>query len=345
MKSWTLPLVPVLALSASLLSFAPAAQAAPAPLEARDTCVDTELLARASAPGASDGGDVSAVEAARIEREVKAKLLGRKAAGDKRVLAVGNSSTNGRIAAAVLAPGSITINVYFHRIVKSAATGKPATDYPNGHVPDSQIAAQVDVLNKSYAGQYGGLATATPFKFVLAGTDTTVNSKWFALGYGSSNETAMKKALRKGTKADLNLYSAKLSNSLLGWATFPSSYAGKPLNDGVVLLYSSLPGGTAGGYNLGDTATHEVGHWLGLYHTFQGGCTGDSNPATSGDYVSDTPAEASPQYSCAERDSCTTSVGTDPVHNFMDYTPDSCMYELTPGQSQRMADQWVAYRV
>jgi len=344
MKLWAAPLVPVLALTAAMLAAAPAAQTASAPLKVRDTCIDTSVLARASAPGSSDGADVSAVEAARIDREVKAKLLGRKAVGDKRVRVVGGSSTSAPMMAAVLPPGSITINVYFHRIVKAAATGKPATDYPNGHVPDSQIAAQIDVLNKSYAGQFGGLATATPFKFVLAGTDTTVNSKWFALGYGTSNETAMKKALRKGTKADLNLYSAKLSNNLLGWATFPSSYAGKPLNDGVVLLYSSLPGGTAGGYNEGDTVTHEAGHWLGLYHTFQGGCGGDSAPATSGDLVADTPAEASPQYSCAERDSCSTSVGTDPVHNFMDYTPDSCMYELTPGQSQRMADQWVAYR-
>jgi len=221
-----------------------------------------------------------------------------------------------------------TINVYFHVINSGAGIA-------NGDVPDSQITSQISVLNAAYA--------STGWSFNLVSTDRTTNASWYTVTQGSAAETQMKTALRQGTADDLNLYTANIGGGLLGWSTFPSGYASNPKGDGVVLLFSSLPGGTATPYNLGDTGTHEVGHWMGLYHTFQGGCN-----ATRGDYIADTPAEKSPAFGCpVGRDSCSKgkgSEGLDPITNFMDYTDDACMDRFSAGQDTRMDDQFGAYR-
>ncbi|HEX8439101.1 zinc metalloprotease [Archangium sp.] len=228
----------------------------------------------------------------------------------------------GRKSAQVRANGSVTVKVYWHVINNGTSTSQ-------GNVSDAQIANQLSVLNAAYAN--------TPFKFTLVSTDRTTNSQWYGCA-GGACEKKMKSALRKGGAGDLNIYSNNMGQGLLGWATFPSSYASQPSLDGVVILYSSMPGGSAAPYNQGDTLTHEAGHWLGLYHTFQGGC---ANP---GDSVSDTPAEGSAAYGCPTgRDTCSTT-GADPVTNFMDYTDDACMDRFSAGQSARMDALVAQYR-
>jgi hypothetical protein len=227
------------------------------------------------------------------------------------------------------APGQVTVSVYFHVINQGAGI-------ENGDVPATMIDDQIQVLNDSFAGLTGG--TNTSFRFALAGVTRTTNARWFNRAQQSGVERQYKRALRTGSADDLNIYSANPGGGLLGWATFPWSYASKPLNDGVVVLHSSLPGGSAFPYNEGDTATHEVGHWLGLYHTFQGGCN------EPGDEVADTPAEASSAFGCPTgRDTC-AAPGLDPIENFMDYTDDACMFVFTQGQSTRMDTMWAAYR-
>ncbi|KAG8895556.1 hypothetical protein FRC01_012315 [Tulasnella sp. 417] len=220
------------------------------------------------------------------------------------------------------------IKVYWH-VIRS---GNALTQ---GNIPTSQITNQISVMNRAYA--------SCGISYTLAGTDWNTNANWFtSAGPNSSYQTAMKSALRKGGPGDLNIYTvgftAGTGVGLLGYATFPVDYASNPTDDGVVMLYSSLPGGSSTNYNMGYTSVHEVGHWCGLYHTFQGGCSG------SGDYVSDTPAEASPASGCpTSRDTC-SSWGVDPVHNYMDYSYDSCMNQFTPGQCTRMNGQLATYR-
>ncbi len=297
-----------LLITAGLVATAPAATARPVD-DTMSVCVSHS--AGRGTGVAKDVNDLTAAQAsanqAALVKAASAKGLSLNAKGQLAKKGPGGAFT------------PATIDVYFHVI----------TDGSKGRVSAGQIASQISVLSNAYAG--------TGFSFSLAGTDVTDNASWYnGLTNGSRAERQMKRSLRQGTMADLNVYTADLGNDLLGWATFPSKRLTS--SDGVVLLDESLPGGSAAPYNLGDTATHEVGHWLNLFHTFQGGCSGN------GDYVSDTPPEASPAFGCPTgRDTC-TAPGLDPITNFMDYSDDACMVEFSSGQAARMQAAWVAYR-
>ncbi|NQZ05839.1 MAG: zinc metalloprotease [Algicola sp.] len=217
------------------------------------------------------------------------------------------------------------ISVQFHVVYKESRRGGV-----EGNIPDSMIMDQMDVLNSAFAG--------TGFSFTLGGITRTKNNGYYSRCYSSNTETKMKKALAVDPAHNLNIYTCSPSGGILGYARFPDSYPETSYMHGVVMLDESLPGGSAAPYNLGDTATHEVGHYLGLYHTFQGGCN------APGDSVDDTPAESSAAYGCPTgRDTCSGG-GSDPILNFMDYTDDSCMNQFTNGQTDRMHNMVDTYK-
>jgi hypothetical protein len=233
----------------------------------------------------------------------------------------------------LLAAGSVTIPTVFH-VVSKEQLSPAATTRMN-----TMITAQMKVLNDSYSGATAADAANTPFRFDLTKTTWTVNPVWNTVVPGKV-ERDMKAALHVGDSKTLNVYVADIGGGLLGWAYFPKGVNnnGRDYIDGGVMLDESMPGGTSGKYSLGDTLTHEVGHWLMLEHTFAHGCS------ASGDFVADTPREAVPQFDCPTGADTCTAPGLDPIHNFMDYTQDSCMNMFTRGQAERMSDAWLAFR-
>ncbi|CAE6340556.1 unnamed protein product [Rhizoctonia solani] len=188
--------------------------------------------------------------------------------------------------------------------------------YEGGFLSSAQVDVAIDVLNWHFAKS--GLT------FQLAALNYTQNEQWFDNVDNKANKSLamdMKSKLHVGTAKDLNIYSVGFTHSKLGgFSTFPWAYSGATKLDGVIFKWNTTPGGSRVNYNQGKTLVHEVGHWVGLYHTFQGGCSG-----SKGDHVSDTPAQVNATTGCPiNRDSCPNSPGRDSTGNPMDYTYDAC---------------------
>jgi hypothetical protein len=213
------------------------------------------------------------------------------------------------------------------------------------NISDGQIASQIEVLNEDFQlknadntkvpAHFEGVKGSMPIKFVL---NSVVRKYTNKPSWGTND--AMKKSSQGGIDPTspttmLNMWSCNLGRSLLGYAQFPG---GSASTDGVVILYSAFgsrakfPGGTyVANYDLGRTATHEVGHWINLRHIW-----GD---ATCGnDFVGDTPLHNTSNGGCPAATHRSTCTGT-PLEmwmNYMDYTYDGCMYMFSQGQVARM---------
>ena len=202
-------------------------------------------------------------------------------------------------------------------------------DGPIGYVSMERIQAQIESLNAAFA----------PATFVLASVDYTDDAAWFDMGILSKREREAKQALQVDAASTLNIYTCQPRGRLLGWAYLPLLAGYLPMLDGVVVHHDAVIDGGFAEYAEGDSVIHEVGHWAGLFHTFQLGCL------ANGDLVGDTPLEKSPGYGCEPgRDTCPADPGLDPIDNFMDYSDDACAERFTPGQFFRMAWQLAIYR-
>ncbi len=245
---------------------------------------------------------------------------------------------------AIYAPTSVLrIPVVVHVISSAAGTG---------NISDALVQSQITVLNEDFraaAGTPGAPGTDTQIEFFLATTDPTgaattgitrhSNTTWFndAGSYWTS--------IAWDTTRYMNIYTNSAGGGgVLGYVP-DLPQGGTVLGttaDRVVILYSAFGRPATGGapYNQGRTCTHEVGHFLGLFHTFQGGC-GTASCYTTGDRICDTNAETTARFGCAASTSCGNA---DPIRNYMDYTDDTCMTNFTPEQARRIRCTLTHYR-
>jgi Pregnancy-associated plasma protein-A/Secretion system C-terminal sorting domain/Bacterial pre-peptidase C-terminal domain/Fibronectin type III domain len=219
------------------------------------------------------------------------------------------------------------------------------------NISDAQIQSQITVLNNDFRklnsdaslvpSAFASLAADAEIQFCLAqrdpnGAATTGITRTQTSTTGFSTNDGVKKATSGGkdpwnTTQYLNLWVCNMTGGILGYAQFPG---GTVATDGVVIGYNCFGniGTAAAPYNKGRTATHEVGHWLNLFHIW-----GDDGTACTGsDQVTDTPNQADENYGCPTYPNASCSNTSDMYMNYMDYTDDACMYMFSTGQKTRM---------
>lgn len=280
-------------------------------------CAPAEIAATAEVPVAEardrSGGGAAPYRDGRVREKDTGQIL-----RDLPTAAKGRAPTN----------FAVTVPVFWHVVTDGAA----------GAVTDAQISNQLNVLNRAFRGGEGGASAG--FTFSLAGITRTDDAVWYR-SQSAGAEHEMKRALKQGGDNALNVYSTS-GGAYLGYAYLPEiTDTAQAYLDGILIDWRTMPGVSdeyEGVSDEGDTLTHEAGHWLNLEHTFFGQCN------KNGDFVADTPPQKFASSGCPEGNDTCPAAGLDPIHNYMDYSDDSCITEFTPGQVQRMRDSWLLWR-